>query len=131
MLNGDDKSYVKVLSAGDNIAVLKQDGAMIDSDLSQSDENCDFYEQGNENGRFFKIRNLEKDDKNFVLHIPEELAGKEYTFSTKVLAGETRLIPVNFSIPGTDAFIRYATSEVLFSRNTKRVLFSRFMAKKV
>lgn len=130
MLNGDDKSYVKVLSAGDNIAVLKQDGAMIDSDLSQSDENCDFYEQGNENGRFFKIRNLEKDDKNFVLHIPEELAGKEYTFSTKVLAGETRLIPVNFSIPGTDAFIRYATSEVLFSRKYEKGIVFALYGKK-
>ena len=120
ILNGDDQSYVKVISAGENVAVMKKDGAFIDHDLTQSDENCDVFEQGNENGRFFMIRNLENDNKNFALHIPARLAGKDYTFSTKVLAGETRLLPINFTIPGTDTVIRYATSEALFSRKYEK-----------
>lgn len=115
ILNGNDKSYVRLTSGGEDIAVLGTNGAFLDHTLDKSDENFDVYEQGNEEGRFFFIRNLENDDKNLTISVSKELTGKELIFKTKVLSNETRMLPINFKVPGTGLVLGYSTSEVLLS----------------
>lgn len=120
ILNGDDKSYVRLTSGGEDIAVLGTNGAFLDHTLDKSDENFDVYEQGNEEGRFFFIRNLEDNDKDLTISVSSVIAGKELVFKTKVLSNETRMLPINFKIPGTDLVLGYSTSEVLLSHKYER-----------
>lgn len=116
ILFGDDKKYVSITGGGENIAVLGPKGAELDYALNKSYENFTVYEQGNSDGRFFMIRNLENEDKNLTVKVSGELNGKEYEFRTNVLANETRMLPVNFRIPGTDLVLGYSTSEVICSK---------------
>ncbi len=120
ILDSDKESYIRLLSGGEDIAVLQRHGAIPDTVLDKSFENFNTYEKGNSNGRFFCIRNLENEDKTLTLFVSKALTGSEYRFTTIVKAKETRLIPVAFIIPGSDRKINYSTSEVLFSRKYAR-----------
>ena len=115
ILNGDGKNYVKVTGGGEDIALLTRKGATPDTDLSRSNENFRTFEQGNENGRFFCVRNLEE-EKTVTISIDRGLTGKEYVFSARLRDKETRLFPVDFTIPGSKVILNYATSELLLSR---------------
>lgn len=115
ILDSDGRSYVNIVSGGENIAVLGCEGAVPDTELKKSGENFKVYEEGNENGRFFFIRNLEKESKTLTLSVDEELLGSRLTFKTTVKAKETRMLPVSFKIPGTGLVLGYSTSEVLLS----------------
>ncbi len=120
ILNSDKRSFVKLLRGGEDIAILRNNGAETDDDLSQSGENFNTYEEGNENGRFFFVRNLEDDDKKLMINISADMAGTEYTFKAIVKAKETKMFPIDFKIPGTDIVLAYSTSEVLFSRKYEK-----------
>lgn len=116
ILDSDQKSYCRLTSGGENIAVLGQNGAVLDYALNQSAENFKIYEEGNEQGRFFFIRNLEDDAKKITIHVSKDLNGTEYSFNTTILAKETRMIPVGFTVPDTKLVVCYSTSEVLLSK---------------
>lgn len=116
ILFGDDKKCLSITGGGENIAVLGVNGAELDNALDKSFENFTVYEQGNNDGRLFLIRNLEADDKELTVKVSADLTGTEYEFKTKVLANETRMLPVNFRIPGTDLVVAYSTSEVISSK---------------
>ena len=124
VLESDKKSYVKVISGGEDIVLLKEKEAVLDVTLENSNENFAVYEEGGSRGRFLFIRNLEDDNKTVTLNISKDLIGKEYTFKTTVRAKETKLIPITFKVPGTGIVINYSTSEVLLSKKyEKRVVF--------
>lgn len=116
ILDSDGKSYASIISGGENVALLTSDGAVLDYSVDKSDENFNVYEEGNENGRFFFIRNLEDDKKDLTIKVSKNLLGKELTFKASVLAKETRMLPIAFKVPGTDLLVNYGTSEVLLSK---------------
>lgn len=120
ILESDKKSYIKLIAGGEDIALLKKSGAVLDTALDKSNENYYTHEEGNSSGRFFLIRNYEDEDKIVTVNVSKGLMGLEYTFKTTVKAKETRLIPVAFEIPGTNVIVNYSTSEVLLSRKYGR-----------
>jgi len=120
IFNSDGRSLVKIISGGENIAILGADKSTLDLSLNKSFENFTTYEEGNEDGRFFFVRNVEDDDKAITISVPKEIAGDEFTFKSTVYAKETRMFPINFKIPGTDLRISYSTSEVLLSKKYEK-----------
>jgi hypothetical protein len=116
ILESDHQSYCRITSGGENIALLGKGGAELDSALNKSEENFDTSEEGNENGRFFFIRNLEKDPKDLTINVSKDLTNTEHSFQTTVLARETRMLPVAFKIPGANLRLNYSSSEVLLSK---------------
>jgi hypothetical protein len=118
--NSDGKEYVKIVSGGDNIAVLGMDNSVVDSSLDKSFENFTTYEEGNEDGRFFFVRNCEADDKNLVISVPKDITGEDFTFKATVHEKETRMFPINFRVPGTNLRLKYSTSEVLLSNKYEK-----------
>lgn len=112
----DGKDYMKIIAGGEGIAVLNKDGSFLDSSIDKAYENFTTYQEGNENGRFFFVRNVEEEDKNVVIKVPEELNGREYIFNTTIKANQTRMFPVAFKIPGTDVRICYSVSEIWLSQ---------------
>ena len=122
VLEGDKRNYIKLISGGEDIALLEESGAIIDKMLQKSRENFNVYEAGDKRGRFFLMRNLEDDNKTVKVKISKDLMGEEYTFKTTIAAKETRLVPVAFKIPGTCVIVNYSTSEVLLSRKYKKCI---------
>lgn len=108
----DGKKYMKIIAGGEDIAVLNKDGSFLDSSIDKAYENFTTYQEGNENGRFFFVRNVEEEDKPVVIKVPEELNGREYIFTTTIKASQTRIFPVAFKIPGTDVKLEYSISEI-------------------
>jgi len=115
ILESDGLAYVKVAGGGKDIALLTPEEATVDSDLSRRHENFRIFERGNEDGRFFCVRNLEE-EKTVTISIDQSLTGHEYVFRTRLQTKETRLIPVNLKIPGSSVIVNYSTSEVLLTR---------------
>ncbi|MCL2243995.1 MAG: beta-galactosidase [Treponema sp.] len=119
----DGKRYAQIVSGGGNIAVLGENAAL-DLSLDRSFENFTTYEEGNENGRFFFVRNAEDEAKELTVNIPETLTGAEYKFCVSIAPKETRLFPLVFKAPspngGSDLRIGYSTSEVLLSKTYKK-----------
>lgn len=103
---------MKIIAGGEDIAVLNKDGSFLDSSIDKAYENFTTYQEGNENGRFFFVRNVEEEDKPVVIKVPEELNGREYIFTTTIKASQTRIFPVAFKIPGTDVKLEYSISEI-------------------
>ena len=116
ILSGDEKSYVSVAAGGEDVALLAPHGAELDYAVDRCCENFSVCEKGNEDGRFFFIRNLEDECKDLTLRISEELLGRETTFQVSVDAKETLMLPVGFRVPGTGLRINYGTSEILLSK---------------
>jgi hypothetical protein len=116
ILESDHKSYCRLTSGGENIGLLTENGVELDVALNTSEENFDTYEEGNDNGRFFFVRNLEDDQKNLTVNVSKDLTGMEFSFKTTVLAKETRMLPIAFKIPGSRLMLNYSTSEVLLSK---------------
>jgi len=86
IFNSDGRSLVKIISGGENIAILGADKSTLDLSLNKSFENFTTYEEGNEDGRFFFVRNVEDDDKAITISVPKEIAGDEFTFKSTVYA---------------------------------------------
>lgn len=107
---------IKIVSGGENIAVLSEDGAILDTALENSDENFTTYQEGNENGRFFFVRNMEEEDKQAVIRVPAKQNGREYTFTAAIPAGRTCMFSVCFQIPETGVRINYAVSEIWMTK---------------
>lgn len=116
----DGKEYMKIISGGENIAVLEEDGAFLDVSIDRAYENFTTYQEGNEEGRFFFVRNVEEDDKKVIIYVPEELSDREYTFSTTIKANQTRMFPVAFKIPGTQVKLDYAVSEIWLTKKYEK-----------
>lgn len=112
----DGKKYMKIVSGGENIAVLNEDGAFLDVSIDRAYENFTTYEEGNSEGRFFFVRNVEEEDKDITVSVPGELNGREYTFKAKILANQTRMFPVAFTVPQTQVRINYGISEIWMTR---------------
>lgn len=108
----DGKDYMKIISGGENIAVLNHDGAFLDASIDKAYENFTTYQEGNENGRFFFVRNVEESDKPVVIQVPAELNNREYIFTTTIKASQTRMFPIAFKIPDTEVKLNYAISEI-------------------
>ncbi|MDO4313074.1 MAG: beta-galactosidase [Eubacteriales bacterium] len=108
----DGKKYMKIISGGENIAVLNEDGAFLDVSIDRAYENFTTYQEGNEDGRFFFVRNVEEADKPVTIQVPEEVNGREYIFTTTIKASQTRMFPVAFKIPGTGVKLNYSISEI-------------------
>ncbi len=108
----DGKNYMKIIAGGEDIAVLNKDGSFLDASIDKAYENFTTYQEGNENGRFFFVRNVEEEDKNVVIKVPEELNGREYIFNTVIKANQTRMFPAAFKIPGTNVKLEYSISEI-------------------
>lgn len=108
----DGIRYGKIISGGENIAVLGADGAVPDTDLTKGYENFTTYEEGNEKGRFFFVRNVESEDKNIIVQIPAEVDGRAHQIHAKIKANQTRMFPVNFTIGDTDVKVRYGSMEI-------------------
>lgn len=108
----DGKEFMKIIAGGENIAVLNNDGSFLDSSIDKAYENFTTYQEGNENGRFFFVRNVEESDKPVVIKVPAELNDREYIFNTVIKANQTRMFPVAFKIPGTDVKLNYSISEI-------------------
>ncbi len=108
----DRKEYMKIISGGENIAVLNKEGSFLDVSIDKAYENFTTYQEGNENGRFFFVRNVEEADKPVVIQIPAELNDREYIFNTVIKANQTRMFPVAFKIPDTDVKLNYSISEI-------------------
>jgi len=116
ILSSDGKRYINVISGGEDVALLTSDGAIPDYSVDKCNENFTVYEEGNEAGRFFFIRNLEDVRKDLTLSIPCELIGKgDITFKASVKAKETKMLPITFKIPDSEVVINYSTSEILMS----------------
>jgi hypothetical protein len=116
ILNSDGKAHVSIVAGGENVALLSAGGTELDYSVDKCYENFNIYEEGNENGRFLFIRNLEDEQKNLTLNISKDLMGHEITFKTAINAKETRMLPVAFKVPGTDVMVNYGTSEILLSK---------------
>lgn len=116
ILNSDGKSYVSVVAGGEDVVLLTETGARRDTCGNTCHENFDVYEEGNEKGRFFFIRNVEREPKDLTIRIVPELLGREITFRTVVNGGETRMLPVAFRVPGSSLLLVYGTSEVLLAK---------------
>lgn len=114
--DSDGKNYMKIVSGGENIAVLNKDGAFLDVSIDKAYENFTTYEEGTKDGRFFFVRNVEEEDKNVTVSVPESLNGRAYTFAAKILASQTRMFPVAFTIPETSVRINYAVSELWMTK---------------
>lgn len=112
----DGKKYMEIISGGEDIAVLGQDGAFLDTSLDRSYENFTTYEEGNQDGRFFFVRNAEDRGRQVTVAVPEALNGRAYSFRATIPAGRTRMFPVSFWIPGTDVRVNYATSELWMTK---------------
>ncbi len=108
----DGKEFMKIIAGGENIAVLNNDGSFLDSSIDKAYENFTTYQEGNENGRFFFVRNVEEADKPVVIKVPAELNDREYIFHTVIKASQTRMFPVAFRIPGTEVKLNYSISEI-------------------
>lgn len=108
----DGKEFMKIVSGGENIAVLNNDGSFLDSSIDKAYENFTTYQEGNQDGRFFFVRNAEEADKPVVINVPAELNDREYTFTTTIKANQTRMFPIAFKIPGTDVKLNYSISEI-------------------
>lgn len=108
----DGKEYMKIISGGENIAVLNKEGSFLDVSIDKAYENFTTYQEGNENGRFFFVRNVEEADKPVVIQIPAELNDREYIFNTVIKANQTRMFPVAFKIPDTNVKLNYSISEI-------------------
>jgi hypothetical protein len=117
----DGKRYAHIQSGGENIAVLGDSYALADTSLDKSFENFTTYEEGNENGRFFFVRNCEDETKELTIRVPETLAGggAAFSFRAAVAPKETRMFPLAFRIPGADVRLGYSTSEILLSKTYK------------
>ena len=118
--SSDGKTLVKIISGGENIALLGAKNSILDVSLNKSFENFTTYEEGNEDGRFFFVRNVEDDNKTITISVREETTGDKFTFKSTVNAKETRMFPINFKIPGTDLRINYSTSEALLSNKYEK-----------
>lgn len=116
----DGKEFMKIVSGGENIAVLEEDGAFLDVSIDKAYENFTTYQEGNEDGRFFFVRNVEDADKPVVVNIPAELNGREYNFNTTIKANQTRMFPVAFKIPGTEVKLNYAISEIWMTQKYEK-----------
>ncbi|MBN1410111.1 MAG: beta-galactosidase [Spirochaetales bacterium] len=116
ILNSDEEKHVTVLSGGENILYLTKGGVVQDKTLDKSGENFAVFEKGNEDGRFFYIRNLEKDDHILTCSIPGSSQEQTRIFKVNIPAREIKMLPVLFKIPGTPFIIFYSTSEVYLSR---------------
>ncbi|MCL2322291.1 MAG: beta-galactosidase, partial [Oscillospiraceae bacterium] len=125
----DGKRYVKIISGGENIALLEKDGGQTDPSLSKTYENFTTYEEGNDSGRFFFVRNAEDDEKNLTIKISSSLTGTEYVFNSTVFPKETRIFPIAFTFSGSNLKMGYSTSEILLSKKygtkTAIVLYGR------
>ena len=114
----DSKRFAQITSGGENIAVLGEK-VILDTSLNKSFENFTSYEEGNENGRFFFVRNAEDEPKELSVSVPQELTGRVFAFNAIVSPKETRMFPIAFKVPspsGYDLQIEYSTSEVLLSK---------------
>lgn len=116
----DGKKFMKIIGGGENVAVLNNDRAFLDVSIDQAYENFTTYQEGNEDGRFFFVRNVEEEDKSITVQIPEEVNGREYIFSTIVKANQTRMFPVTFKIPDTDVKLNYAVSEIWMTQKYEK-----------
>lgn len=116
----DGKEYMKIISGGENIAVLNKENSFLDVSIDRAYENFTTYQEGNEKGRFFFVRNVEEVDKPVVIQIPAELNDREYVFSTTIKASQTRMFPVAFRIPDTDVKLNYAVSEIWMTQKYDR-----------
>ena len=112
----DGKDYMKIIAGGEDIAVLNKDGSFLDTSIDKAYENFTTYQEGNQDGRFFFVRNVEEEDKNIVIKVQKELNGREYIFNTVIKAKQTRMFPATFKIPGTDVKIEYSVSEIWLSQ---------------
>ncbi len=108
----DHKEYMEIISGGENIAVLNKDDSFLDVSLNKAYENFTTYQEGNNEGRFFFVRNVEESDKKISVRVPAELNDREYIFDTVIKANQTRMFPVAFYIPNTKVKLHYATSEI-------------------
>ncbi|MCR5736930.1 MAG: beta-galactosidase [Eubacterium sp.] len=108
----DRKSYMEIVSGGENIAVLNKDNAFLDKSIDQAYENFTTYQEGNDQGRFFFVRNVEEADKTITVRVPAELNDREYFFKTTVQANQTRMFPIAFKIPETHVKLNFSTSEI-------------------
>lgn len=116
----DGKDYMKIIAGGEGIAVLNKDGSFLDSSIDKAYENFTTYQEGNDNGRFFFVRNVEEENKSVVIKVPEELNGREYMFTTTIRAGQTHMFPIAFKIPGTDVKLNYSISEIWLIQKYKK-----------
>lgn len=112
----DGRKLIRITSGGENIAVLHEDGAALDASMDGSYENFTTYQEGNENGRFFFVRNMEDEEKQAVINVPAELNGREYTFTAAIPSGRTSMFPISFQIPETDVRINYSLSEIWMTK---------------
>lgn len=112
----DGKGSIEIIAGGEDVAVLNKDSSFLDCSIDKSYENFTTYEEGNEDGRFFFVRNVEDEDKNVLIKVPEELNGREYIFNTTIKASQTRMFPVAFKIPDTHVRICYSVSEIWLSQ---------------
>jgi hypothetical protein len=122
--DSDGKRYAKIQSGGEDIAVLHKDRAEPDTSLDKSFENFTTYEEGNEEGRFFFVRNCEEEEKELTIYVPGGLtagaSAEAFTFRADIAPKETRMFPLAFRVPGTDVRIGYSTSEILLSKAYKK-----------
>lgn len=116
ILNSDGKSYVSVIGGGENVVLLTENEALPDTCVDRCYENFNVYEEGNEKGRFFFLRNVEKEPKDLTVRISPKLLGKEIIFRTTVDGLETRMLPIALKIPGSNLTLLYGTSEILLSK---------------
>lgn len=123
IINGsDEQRYVNLVRGGDNLSLLGADGAEPDTDLKRGFENFTMYEEGNEDGRFFFIRNMEEEDKPVTINVPAAVTGTEYNFDTVIHAGQTRMFPINLKLGESGVRINYSTSEILLTKQYDRGL---------
>ncbi|MGN1167129.1 MAG: beta-galactosidase [Lachnospiraceae bacterium] len=120
IVESDGKKFMKIVSGGENIAVLNNDNAFLDVSIDQAYENFTTYQEGNDDGRFFFVRNVEEEDKSITVRIPEEVNGREYIFSTIVKANQTRMFPVAFKIQDTDVKLNYSISEIWMTQKYEK-----------
>lgn len=116
----DGKEFMKIIAGGENIAVLDEDGAFLDVSVDKAYENFTTYQEGNEDGRFFFVRNVEEEDKPVTIRVPAELNGREYIFDTVIRNNQTRMFPIAFKIPGTGVKLNYSVSEIWMTEKYER-----------
>ena len=129
--DSDGINNVRIISGGEKIALLRQAGEEVDPSLGNAKvyderyENFTTYEEGGALGRFFFVRNAgdikdgadtQEEGKLLKILVPAQLTGTEYSFEAFIAVNETRLFPIDFTIPGTDLKLAYATSEVRLSK---------------
>ncbi len=107
----DGREDIKIISGGEDIAVLDKESSFLDVSAVKAYENFTVYQEGNKDGRFFFIRNAEAEDKTLSIEIPEELNGSKYMVKATVLADQTRMLPVAFKIT-ENVRVNYSLSEI-------------------